>query len=129
MELEDPISQILKANLCNIGHISTNLLRHSLLIFKNKHKQTLSLALKKASRREHSKQIEAPRHPLYRHCPTRHRLQSRKSFMNSVLPLTESPEVTRLALYGTNNYRKRDIIQLSRYQGRNSYHRAAQMIG
>ena len=25
--------------------------------------------------------------------------------------------------------RKRDIIQLSRYQGRNSYHRAAQVIG
>ena len=54
-----------------------------------------------ASRRERSRQIEDPKHPLYRHCPARQRLQSRKSFVNSVLPLTESPEVTRLALMET----------------------------
>jgi len=49
-----------------------------------------------ASRRERSRQIEDPRRPLYGHCPARQRLQSRKIFMNSVLPLIESLEVTRL---------------------------------
>ena len=58
-----------------------------------------------ASRRERSGQIEDPRHP-YRHCPARQRLQSRKSFTNSVLPLTESPEVTRLALWNQQQHVK-----------------------
>ena len=65
-----------------------------------------------ASRTECRRQDDDARHPCHNHQPAPNRLKSKKSFLHAVQPLSQPPQIARLALWEEQRIAKQHLAKL-----------------